>query len=165
MSAVEVLVQAGIAGVVVTSDHTDLILESCREPPPYLVEELARHKQSILGLLRPKNDRWAAEDWRALFDERAGIVEFDGGLSRSLAETQAFEFCIIDWLNRNPVQSVQGACVGCGTSDRTYDPLVPFGTESGGHAWLHSRCWRAWSNTRRANAIAALTAMGINVGP
>ena len=32
---------------------------------------------------------WTEEDWQALFDERAGIMEFDGGLPRKEAETAA----------------------------------------------------------------------------
>ncbi len=31
------------------------------------------------------------EDWRAEFEERAAIMEFDGGLSREDAEIQAYE--------------------------------------------------------------------------
>ena len=27
----------------------------------------------------PAEDGWSAEDWQVFFDERAGIVEFDGG--------------------------------------------------------------------------------------
>jgi hypothetical protein len=41
------------------------------------------------------------------------------------------------------------------------DPILPFGTESTGHAWLHSRCWPTWHAGRKAEAIAALAAMGI----
>src|SRR5262249_50262479 len=42
---------------------------------------------------------WHAEDWRARFDERAGFLEHDGGWSRLEAEVQAFEQCIVEWLN------------------------------------------------------------------
>lgn len=34
---------------------------------------------------------WGAEDWQALFDERAGVLEFDGGHSRADAERMAAE--------------------------------------------------------------------------
>ena len=39
---------------------------------------------SVAGaaLLRTGRDSWSGEDWRAFFDERAGIAEFDGGLPR-----------------------------------------------------------------------------------
>ncbi len=43
-----------------------------------------------------------AEDWRALFDERAGIAEHNGGLARADAERRAFECCVMEWLWRNP---------------------------------------------------------------
>ena len=37
---------------------------------------------------------WSAEDWQVFFDERAGIAEFDGGLSRPEAEAQARASCV-----------------------------------------------------------------------
>ena len=43
------------------------------------------------------------------------------------------------------------------------DPLLPYGIESTGHTWLHSRCWPAWYETPKARASAALSAMGITV--
>ena len=104
---------------------------------------------------------WDAEDWRAYFDERAGIVEFDGELTRPEAEARAFACCLAEWLNRNPVASSPDHCLGCGDEDQTNDPLLPFGTEINGHAWLHSRCWTAWHESRKADAIAALMAMEI----
>jgi CheY-like chemotaxis protein len=35
-------------------------------------------------------DLYWGEDWQVYFDERAGIVEFDGGLPRAEAEAQAY---------------------------------------------------------------------------
>ena len=29
------------------------------------------------------------------------------------------------------------------------------------HAWLHDRCWQAWRDRRRTEAIAVLAGMGI----
>jgi hypothetical protein len=49
----------------------------------------------------------------------------------------------------------------CGEAEHAHDPLLPFGIESAGHAWLHSRCWPAWDAARQAEAAAALEAMGI----
>ena len=66
-----------------------------------------------------------------------------------------------EWLNRNFVRSSPGRCLGCGSDDHAPDPILPFGTESTGHAWLHSRCWTTWHAGRKAEAIAALAAMGI----
>jgi hypothetical protein len=93
----------------------------------------------------------------AFFDERAGIAEFDGGLSRAEAEARAFECCAVEWLNRNPERSPAGHCLGCGDREYAHDPLLPYGTEPTGHAWLHSRCWEAWHANRKAKAVAALS--------
>jgi hypothetical protein len=43
----------------------------------------------------------------------------------------------------------------------THDPLLPYGIETTGHAWLHSRCWLPWYEGRKARAVAILSAMGI----
>ena len=87
-----------------------------------------------------------AEDWTAHFDERAGIAEHDGGLSRADAERQAFESCIMDWLWQHPPPaSGPEQCAHCG------EPLgepgrdgLPFLTGDGGHVWLHSGCHGDW---------------------
>lgn len=161
MSAAKVLKIARAAGLRLGIDGDTLTLEAATAPPPAVLDLLARHKADIVALLRPANDGWSGEDWLAFFDERAGIAEFDGGLPRLEAEARAFDCCVVEWLNRNPVRSSPGRCLGCGQADHSHDPLLPFGTESTGHAWLHSRCWPAWHATRKAEAIAALAAMGI----
>ena len=35
--------------------------------------------------------------------------------------------------------------------------LLPFGTETSGHAWLHSRCWGSWHGRRKAEAVSVLS--------
>ena len=40
-------------------------------------------RRSVIALLRTGSDGWSGEDWRAFFDERAAIAEFDGGLPRA----------------------------------------------------------------------------------
>jgi hypothetical protein len=125
-----------------------------------MLDLLSRHKAGIVALLRPVNG-WSGEDWLAFFDERAGIGEFDGGLARAEAEASAFVCCVVEWLNRNPVRSLSGRCIGCGEAEHAHDPLLPFGTESSGHAWLHSGCSLAWRRARKAGAVTALAAMGI----
>lgn len=161
MSATEALRAARAAGVSVGLDGDDLVLQASAPPPPAVLNALSRHKPAIVALLRPANDGWSGEDWQAYFDERAGIAEFDGRLPWAKAKAQAVAYCVVEWLNRHPVCSAPGRCVGCGGVDRAYDPLLPFGTEASGHAWLHSRCWPAWYAGRKAEAVAALAAMGI----
>jgi hypothetical protein len=161
MSAAKVLKIARAAGVSLGIDGDALTLEAATAPPPIVLDLLARHKAGIVALLRPANDGWSGEDWLAFFDERAGLAERDGGLPRQEAEARAFEFCIVEWLNRNPVRSPPSRCLGCGQTDYSHDPLLPFGTEPTGHAWLHSRCWPAWHSGRKVEAVAALAKLGI----
>ena len=162
MSAVDALKAARAAGVELAIDGDDLALKAAAAPPAAVLDALSRHKAEIVVLLRPAKDGWSAEDWQAFFDERAGIAEFDGGLPRAEAEARAFACCVVEWLNRNPVRSPPGRCLGCGDSEHAHDPLLPFGVEPTGHIWLHSSCWPAWHDTRKAKAMSALAAMGIN---
>src|SRR5262249_56782505 len=53
MSAAEALRAAHAAGITVMFDGEDLVLEASAEPPQAVLDELARHKLSILALLRP----------------------------------------------------------------------------------------------------------------
>lgn len=100
MSAVETLKMAQVAGVQIDVDGADLVLAAAVPPPPVLLRILARDKAEILRLLRPANDIWSRADWQALFDERAAIAEFDGGLPRKEAEVQALAHCAMEWLER-----------------------------------------------------------------
>lgn len=107
---------------------------------------------------------WDATGWRAYFDERAAVAEFDGALPRAQAEAQAFKCCVSEWLCRNPVTSEPGQCAHCGRGDLTYGPVLPYGDADHGHVWLHSECWGHWYAQRRQAAIAALTAIGLHEG-
>lgn len=161
MSAAEVLKAARAAGIHLGIDGDDLVLEATVPPPAAVLDALSRHKAELVSLLRPTENGWSAEDWQAFFDERAGIAEFDGGSAREQAERRAFACCVVEWLNRNPVRSPPGRCYSCGKVQHAHDPLLPFGTEAGGYAWLHSGCWPAWHAGRKAEAIATLASMGI----
>ena len=110
-------------------DGDDLVLKAASAPPAAVLDALSRHKAEIVALLRPAEDGWSAEDWQVFFEERAGIVEFDGGLPRAEAEAQAFACCVVEWLNRNPERSPAGRCLGCGDREHAHDPLLPYGVE------------------------------------
>ena len=137
-------------------------MEASVQPPAAVIDLLSRHKAEVVVLLRPAEDGWSAEDWQVFFEERAGIVEFDGGLPRAEAEAQAFACCVVEWLNRNPERSPAGRCLGCGDREHAHDPLLPYGVEPAGYVWLHSRCWPTWYAARQAKAVSTLTAMGIS---
>ena len=161
MTAVDALRAARAANVHVGMEGTDLVLRAPAPPPAAVLDALKLHKPAIVALLRREVSNWSAADWEAFFDERAGIAEHDGGLSRQEAEALAFEHCVVEWLMRHPVQSKPGVCLGCGRGDEQAGIVLPFGTEASGHAWLHSDCWPAWHAARRTEAVAALTTMEI----
>ncbi len=121
--------------------------------------ELKAHKPEILVLLG-----WDTTDWQQFFDERAGILEFDGELPRAEAETQAWEWTITEWLNQNPAPSDEGRCAWCDKSEETVTGIVvPLGNDAHGHVWLHHQCWKPWMQKRREDAISALATTGIRV--
>ena len=161
MSAIEAIRLARENGVHIGVSGADLILDADREPTPRVLEAIRRHKAGIVALLTAAEDDWTAEDWRVFHDERAGIAEFDGGQTRAEAEALAFECCIVEWLNRHPQHSDPGHCARCGKPDPDEHAVVPFGTESRGHTWLHPECWNDWSQDQRQKAQEALASMGL----
>ena len=89
MSAVEALRAAHAAGIQLGVDGEDLVLAASVPPPAAVIDLLSSHKASIVALLRPAEDGWSAEDRQVFFDERASIIEFDGGAPRAWAEALA----------------------------------------------------------------------------
>lgn len=163
MSAVRALKLAREAGVRIGIDGEALTLDAQALPPPAVLEVLARHKAQVIAFLRPGGDGRSGDDWRAFFDEGAGIAEFDGGLPWDQAEARAFVCFLAEWLNRNPVRSPPGRCHRCGEAEHGQDPLLPFGIETTGHAWLQLRCWPVWHASRKAEAVAALATFEIQL--
>ena len=126
MSAAQALSAARAAGIHLEVEGDDLLLEAPAPPPTAVLDAPSRHKAEIVRILRPVKDGWSAEDWRLYFEERAAVAEFDGGLPRDKAEVQAFECCVVKWLDLNPASSAPGHCACCGRSE-SHAP-VPFGT-------------------------------------
>ncbi len=155
MSAVEALRLAEKNGVHLGVAGADLILDADREPAPRVLDAIRRHKAEIVALLGSAENGWVAEDWRAFFEERAGIAEFDGGLSRADAEKRAFECCVAEWLNTHPPVTENADCPQCGR--HIDDTCVPILTGTDARTWLHSRCWAGWIERRRQGAVDYLT--------
>jgi hypothetical protein len=82
----------------------------------------------------------------------------DGGQPEAAARAIALQSCVVRWLDTRPITPDPTRCAHCGSPDQPGN-IVPFGT--GPHTWLHSRCWKPWYAARRAEAEAALAAMGI----
>jgi hypothetical protein len=112
-------------------------------------------------LLRPAQS-WASEDWLAFYDEKAGIAEYDHGLSRQEAEKRAVEHCMAEWLYQHPVTTdADDGCLICGFTDLPNNSLLAIGL-AGGLVWLHRECSMPWRARRIAAAAAGLGAMGIS---
>ena len=165
MSATEAIRRAEASGIRLAVEGADLVLDADLEPPVDVVNAIRRNKAEIIDLLGSRDDVWAAEHWQAFFDERAGIAEFDGSQTRADAEALAFECCLVEWLDRHPERSNAGRCARCGKPDRDRHAVVPFGSESHGHTWLHPDCWTDWIQDRRGRAQQALAAMGLDAPP
>ena len=170
MSAHRALDAARSARIDIQLDGNDLILTPAGELATGVIDMLRRHKRSIVSLmqgrllaLRQPIQAWDPVDWRAFFDERAGIAEYDGGLSHAEAEARAFDCCVAEWLLRNPIHSSPDRCLECGKSGRTDGPLLAIGVVGSGEAWLHCGCVPAWRAARIGAAVAALSAMNIVV--
>jgi hypothetical protein len=86
LSAAEALNAARAVGVSVVIDGDDLVLRAPEPPPTAVVAALSRNKVGIIALLRPSHD---AQSWLSSFDERAAVIEYDGGAPRSWAEALA----------------------------------------------------------------------------
>jgi hypothetical protein len=127
-----------------------------------VIDLLSRQKAGILALLREGEDGWSGEHWLAFFDKRAGAAEFYGGVARKEAENRAFADSVVEWLDRHPAPSPPGRCAWCGGAEMPGAIVLPFGTEPGHHTWLHAECWPAWRDSREADAVAALAAMGVH---
>jgi hypothetical protein len=89
VSPIDALRTAWSANVDVGTCGRDLLLDAPAKPPAAVLDALSYHKASILSALWATNDGWTPAERRALFDERAGIAEFDGGLTRFEAEQLA----------------------------------------------------------------------------
>ena len=162
MSPAEMIERAAEDGVLIAlSPSGSISAKGVRPAIDRWLPAIRQNKAAIIGLLQPGQDGWSAEDWRAFFNERAGIAEFDGGLSRAEAEARAFGHCLAEWLNRNSQHSPAGRCFGCGGYEASHDRLLPVGIGSAGQVWLHSGCSAAWYAGRKAEAVAALATMGI----
>jgi hypothetical protein len=143
-------------GVTLSKHGDEIMLDG---PEAVLTDALVGKLRALKPDLLRTLEHWDSADWQAFYDERASIAEFDGQASRLVAEQDAYECCIVEWLNRHPETSIPGQCAGCGQFDGSDHVVVPFGTDH--HIWLHPECWPEWHNERRLQAIAALRAMGI----
>ena len=123
---------------------------------PEIMAALAGAPEAAAGDA-PEPDDWTAADWQELFDERAGIAEYDGGLSRPEAEVVAFRACTLRWLAVHPIEpSPGGGCAWCGESAAGEGEVVLIGLNAAGPAWAHPDCHALLTAQRLVEAADAL---------
>ena len=52
---------------------------------------------------------WDRQDWQAFFDERAGIIEFDGHIHRALAEVGAWRMALEEYMRQTGASGPEAA--------------------------------------------------------
>jgi hypothetical protein len=85
MTAAEALRAARDAGVVVKLNGDKLKVEAVIPPPPVVLEALRLNKADIIELLKSP----PVAPWDDAEEERAAVIEFDGGAPRLWAEALA----------------------------------------------------------------------------
>jgi hypothetical protein len=107
-----------------------------------------------------------AASWRCFFEEKTDLAERVRRLPRLEAERAAFDIILVEFLNRTRSDTDPNRCAWCGLTEASPGDLRPYGTDARGVVWLHpERCWRLWSDRRRADAVDALGKMGITEPP
>lgn len=172
MSAHPLLDQAVSAGLTLLVENGDLIVEFDGAPPDDILAMLKAHKAELLAALTGTNTphcsvcNWSKTDWAGEYDERAGIIEHDGGEATETAEIAALRAVAALFVQTHlPAPRTKDGCDHCGGPEGEGGALiVPFSiaTPNTARAWLHHRCWLAWYGPREAQAIEALKAMEVD---
>ena len=90
MNAAAIVRSVLAAGIRIRVHGDNMVLSAPQRPDVQLVDDLRSAKSEVLQYLRDLV-LWTEDDWNALYDERAGIMEFDGGIPRAEAEARAVE--------------------------------------------------------------------------
>ena len=69
----DALAAAHAAGIELSLDGDDLLLEASAPPDTAILDLLSNHKAGVVALLRPDRDGWSAEDWQVYFDANMAI--------------------------------------------------------------------------------------------
>ena len=90
----DVLAAVRAAGGEVVLEEGRLRVVAAIPLPAEILERVTAARLDLLAFLAEASSGWDAVDWQVFFDERAGIAEFSGGLSRPAAERVAWECCL-----------------------------------------------------------------------
>jgi hypothetical protein len=161
MTARAALRVAREAGLELEAAGADVAIRAPDGICPAVFDAIRPHRAEIAALLTPGPGGMTGEDWIVLFEERAAILEYEGGLPRHEAEARAFEYTLVAWRDRVPTARTMGICAHCGRRGEPGMPLVPYGTHETGTTVLHTSCWPAWNAHRIRRGTAFLNSLGI----
>ena len=116
---------------------------------------------SHVGHRRISQTLWSAQDWRIYYEERAGILEYDGQLTRAEAERVAYSTTLAIWMDAHrPPSADMNDCAWCHRVNQRA-VLVACLARSGGHYAAHDTCLPKLLESMRERGIAALATFGI----
>lgn len=125
------------------------------------VGHLSDEQASAVIAKELERPQWSALDWRAYFDERAGLLEYDGGKTRTEAEELAFYACVRRWLERNPPGYRPDLnCLHCGDMVIKSE-ATPIVCGDNLQRWVHHACTPDFRLLRTHDATVALSCLGI----
>jgi hypothetical protein len=179
VSAAALIAEAAAAGVRLSRVGDNRLKWRCTGPPPAdLLARIAAQKPAVLAALASEEapSPWfdpagplerdpahraevsaaiERQRWRDMYEERAGVREHDGAMSRGAAEAAALDDLVQLWRSENPLPaSDAAACAYCGKRGADTPVLA-----RGGHAWLHKPCWGPMNEARQQEAMAAVQAL------
>ena len=153
---------ARAAGVKVVLIDDRLELQAARKPPETVLNALRQVREELILLLRQEPGKLCGIDYIDHYEERAAFGEFEAGMTRNVAELNAYECCISLWMSQNPPEIPDRYfCVHCGAETGNHDLALALQTH-GRNAWVHARCHRPFLTARRQFAIKALAQFGIS---
>ncbi len=114
MDSLRLLEEARAAGLTVTRAGDRLHIRGPRSAEP-IARQLIACKNDVLNVLTlaPAPDVMPADlppDWHYLWDERAAIMEFDGGLPRERAEALALSH-VLEEMRQAGIPSGDATCL------------------------------------------------------
>ena len=98
--------------------------------------------------------------WLRVFADNVEAVLSVRNIPPLEAERVAFANTVTAFLDAGHPNTDPDRCAHCGGSEAPDATLLPIGWGVR-HTWLHSDCWAAWREARRAAAIAELIAAGV----
>jgi hypothetical protein len=108
-----------------------------------------------------RSGSWDAADWRAEYDERAAIYEFDGHQTRAEAERMAWNAVASRWYRECGERTPPNLCAGCGEPISGVAHVLLLPHDERAHSDEGYACIVAYGRRWKSAAADALSSFGI----